>query len=98
MRVLNVTQRCKVWLLARGIAVFPTTPEKEIFAVRSHRLPLCPQLHLGILKISVAGEILALGCSSLKAPPALSFARSEHQWDTAARDPRERGQAATTNS
>lgn len=62
MHVLNVTQRRQVWLLAQGIADFPTEPEKEIFAVHSHRFLLCLQLHLRILKIGVAGEILALGC------------------------------------
>lgn len=98
MHVLNVTQRRKVRLLAQGIAVFPTTPEKETFAVHSHRFPLCPQLHLGILKISVTGKILALGYSALKAPPALSFARPEHQWDTTVRDPRDCSRAASVNS
>lgn len=29
----------------------------------------------------VPGEILALGCSALKTPPALSFARPEPQWE-----------------
>lgn len=90
MHVLNLTPHCKVWPLAEGIAVFPTTLEKQIFAVHSRSSPFHPHLHLRILKMSVATEILALRYSAISptsSVAAVRFARSEHQWDPTAKDP-----------
>lgn len=92
MHALNLTWRCKVWPLAEGIAFFPTTLENQIFAVHGHSPPPHPHLHLGILKISVAGEILALSywaVSSTGTAAAAWFASSEHQRDAMAKDPQE---------